>query len=157
MTSKAGQEVIFLVGAGASAEAGVCTSDQITEILTCYGFYSPSPEAAAIENSLRDMQVRIANLLQIRAPEVNFEHIMGTLIELSREEEYRLTPFFAEGDLLVKKLEQKITLTVVIEKLYALLRELLFVRNPVDYLYPLKNFLDLSKPLDFLRLITTCP
>lgn len=144
--------VVFLLGAGASAEAGVCTSKKITEILLNYGSYCPSESSTAIENLLKYIQVRIADYLQVRTSDVNFEYLLGTLMELSRREEYPIVPFLGEGDLLVRKLEEKISLTEVIDKLYALLRELLRIRHPVDYLYPLGTFLNCSKPLDLFTL-----
>lgn len=152
MKNKMKSDIIFLLGAGASVEAGVFTSEKITDILINYGTYCPSENSTAIENLLKYIQVRIADYLQVRASEVNFEYILGTLAELSRKEEYPIVPFLGEGDLLVKKLEERMPLDGVIDKLYALLRELFFVRQPVDYLYPLKDFLNLSKPLDFFTL-----
>ena len=142
----------FILGAGASMEAGVCSSEKITEILVNYGSYCTSEESTAIENLLKYIQVRIADYLQVRASEVNFEYVLGTLVELSKREEYPIVAFLGEGDLLVKKLEQKTSLTAVIDRLYALLRELLFVRHPVDYLNPLGSFVGLYKPLDFFTL-----
>ncbi len=151
-TTKRKSDVIFLFGAGASAEAGVHTSNEITDILVNYGSYCPSENSTAIENLLRYIQVRIADYLEVKASEVNFEYILGTLIELSKRKEYPIVPFLGEGDTLVKKLEEVIPLQEVIYKLYALLRELLFIRKPVDYLNPLKNFLSFSKPLDLFTL-----
>jgi len=150
--NKTKDDIIFLLGAGASVEAGVFTSEKITDILINYGTYCPSVNSTAIENLLKYIQVRIADYLQVPASEVNFEYILGTLSELSRKEEYPIVPFLGEGDFLVKKLEEKMPLNEVIDKLYALLRELFFVRQSVDYLYPLKDFLDFSKPLDFFTL-----
>lgn len=152
MESESNQNVIFLVGAGASVEAGVSTSKKITEILVNYSSYCPSENSAAIENLLRYIQVRIADHLQVRATDVNFEYILGTLVELSRTKEYPIVPLLGEGDLLVRKLEEKVSLTEIVDKLYKLLRETLFIRNPLDYLYPLTNFLELSKPLDLFTL-----
>ena len=152
MNVDVGPQVVFLLGAGASVEAGVSTSDKITEIMVNYGSYCPSAEGTAIENIVKYIQVRIADYLQIRASTVNFEYILGTLIELSRRENQPIVPFLGEGDLLVRKLEQTIPLTRVVEKLYALLRELLFIRQPVDYLHPLQTFLQLCKPLDLFTL-----
>lgn len=145
-------DVIFLFGAGASVEAGVHTSNEITDILVNYGSHCPSENSSQIENLLRYIQVKIADYLQVKASEVNFEYILGTLMELSKKEEYSIVPFLGEGDILVKKLEKVISIQEVIDKLYALLRELLFVRNPVDYLNPLKTFLGFSKPLDVFTL-----
>ena len=152
MNAEMKRNVIFLLGAGASVEAGVCTSEKITEILVNYGSYCPSENSTAIENLLKYIQVKIADFLQVRASDVNFEYILGTLMELVKREEYPIVPLLGEGDTLVKKLEEKISLNEVIDRLFALLRELLFIRNPVDYLYPIKNFLDLSKPLDIFTL-----
>jgi hypothetical protein len=56
-----GPRVVFLLGAGASIEAGVSTSDKITEIMANYGAYCPSAESAAIENLVKYIQVRIAD------------------------------------------------------------------------------------------------
>ena len=142
----------FMLGAGASIEAGVSTSEKITEILVNYGSYCTSEESTAIENLLKYIQVRIGDYLKVRASEVNFEYVLGTLVELSKREEYPIVPFLGEGDLLVRKLEEKTSLTAIIDRLYALLRELLFVRNPVNYLHPLGSFVDLCKPLDFFTL-----
>lgn len=151
-TAKRKNDIIFLLGAGASVEAGVHTSNEITDILVNYGSYCPSENSSLIENLLRYIQVKIADYLQVKASEVNFEYILGTLMELSKKEEYSIVPFFGEGDILVKKLEKVISIQEVIDKLYALLRELLFVRNPVDYLNPLKTFLGVVKPLDVFTL-----
>lgn len=151
-TAKRKNDIVFLFGAGASVEAGVHTSDKITDILVNYGSYCPSENSSAIENLLRYIQVRIADYLQVKASEVNFEYILGTLMELSKKEEYSIVPFLGEGDILVKKLEKVISIREVIDKLYALLRELLFVRNPVDYLSPLKTFLGVAKSLDVFTL-----
>src|SRR4030042_2280226 len=151
-TAKRKNDIIFLLGAGASVEAGVHTSDKITDILVNYGSYCPSENSSTIENLLRYIQVKIADYLQVKASEVNFEYILGTLMELSKKEEYSIVPFLGEGDILVKKLEKVISIQEVIDKLYALLRELLFVRNPVDYLNPLKTFLGVVKPLDVFTL-----
>ena len=151
-TTKRKNDIVFLFGAGASVEAGVHTSDKITDILVNYGSYCPSENSSAIENLLRYIQVRIADYLQVKASEVNFEYILGTLMELSKKEEYSIVPFLGEGDILVKKLEKIISIQEVIDKLYALLRELFFVRNPVDYLNPLKTFLGVAKSLDVFTL-----
>lgn len=151
-TTNRKNDVIFLLGAGASVEAGVHTSDKITDILVNYGSYCPSENSSAIENLLRYIQVKIADYLQVKASEVNFEYILGTLMELSKKEEYSIVPFLGEGDILVKKLEKVISIQEVIDKLYALLRELFFVRNPVDYLNPLKTFLGVANPLDLFTL-----
>lgn len=151
-TAKRKNDVIFLLGAGASVEAGVYTSNEITDTLVNYGSNCPSENSSAIENLLRYIQVKIADSLQVKASEVNFEYILGTLVELSKKEEYSIVPFFGEGDILVKKLEKVIPIQEVIDKLYALLRELLFVRNPVDYLNPLNTFVRVVKPLDVFTL-----
>jgi len=153
VTDSAGeQSVAFLFGAGASAEAGVCTSEKITETLLNYGSYCPSEGSTEIENILKYIQVRIGDYLGIRASEVNFEFLLGTLMELSEREHLPVVPLLGEGDLLVKKLEQKLPLSKVLDKLYALFRELLFITGAVDYLFPLKTFLDLTKPLDMFTL-----
>lgn len=151
-TAKRKNDIIFLLGAGASVEAGVHTSNEVTNILVNYGSYCPSENSSLIENLLRYIQVKIADYLQVKASEVNFEYILGTLMELSKKEEYSIVPFLGEGDILVKKLEKVISIQEVIDKLYALLRELLFVRDPVDYLNPLKTFLGVVKPLDVFTL-----
>ncbi len=152
MKAANGRRAIFLLGAGASVEAGVCTGDQITSILVNYNSYCPSEHGAAIENLLRYIQVRIADYLGVAASEVNFEYILGALVELSRRDEYPIVPFLGEGDNLVKKLERRVPLREVVDKLYALLRELLFLRKPVGYLDPLKDFLTITKPLDLFTL-----
>ena len=146
------KKVVFLTGAGASVEAGVFTSEKITEILVNYSSYCPTDDSVAIENALRYIQLRIADHLQVRAADVNFEYILGALAELVERHKYPVMPLFGEGDSVIKKLEGKLALDDVIGRLYSLLRELLFLRRPVDYLHPLKNFLDLSKPLDFFTL-----
>jgi hypothetical protein len=151
-TGRRKSDVIFLLGAGASVEAGVHTSNEITDILINFGSYCPSENSTAIENLLKYIQVRIADYLQVKASEVNFEYILGTLLELSRKEKYSIVPFLGDGDILIKKLEKVISIQNVIDKLYALLRELFFVRNPVDYLDPLKTFIRFSKPLDLFTL-----
>lgn len=143
---------MFLFGAGASIEAGVLPSDKITEILINYGKYCPSKNSTEIENLLKYIQIRIADYLQVRASEVNFEYILGTLSELSQREAYTVFSFFGEGDELVKKLEKKISLNEVIDKVYSLLRELFSVRYSVNYLYPLKRFIDISTTLDLFTL-----
>ena len=145
-------DIIFLFGAGASSEAGVFTSDKITDILVNYGSNCPNQNSTAIENLLKYIQVLIADFFQVKASEINFEYILGTLIELSKKEEQPTVPFLGEGNLLIKKLEGVISLQDIIDKLNALLRECFFVRNSVDYLYPLNKFLGLSKPLDFFTL-----
>jgi hypothetical protein len=151
-TDRRKSDVIFLLGAGASVEAGVHTSNEITDILVNYGSYCPSENSSAIENLLRYIQVKIADYLQVKASDVNFEYILGTLMELSKKEEYSIVPFLGEGDSLVKKLEKVISVQEVIDKLYALLREMLFVRNSVDYLNPLKTFFGVAKPIDVFTL-----
>lgn len=151
-TIKRKSDVIFLLGAGASVEAGVHTSNEITDILINYGSHCPSENSVAIENVLRHIQVIIADSLQVKASDVNFEYILGLLTELSKRKENPIVPFLGEADTLVRKLEKVVSLQKVINKLYALLRELLFIRNPVDYLNPLKNFLTFSKPLDLFTL-----
>lgn len=151
-TAKRKNDIIFLFGAGASVEAGVHTSDKITDILVNYGSYCPSENSTAIENLLRYIQVRIADHLQVKASDINFEYILGTLMELSKKDEYSIVPFLGEGDILVKKLEKVISIQKVIDKLYALLRELLFVRNPIDYLNPLKTFFGVAQSLDVFTL-----
>jgi len=152
MNTEIKSDIIFLLGAGASIEAGVNSSEKITEILVNYGSYCPSPESTAIENLLKYIQVRIADYLQFRTSQVNFEYILGTLAELSRREKSSIVPFLGEGDLLLKKVEERISLDEVLDKLYALLRELVFIRHSVEYLYPLKDFISLSNPLDLFTL-----
>ncbi len=152
MNDQIKEKVIVLLGAGASAEAGVCTSNEITKILVDYGSYCPSDGSTQIENLLRYVQVRIADYLQVRASQVNFEFLLGTLMELATKSTSPVVPFLGEGDLVVKKVEQAIPLPEIIRKLYALLRELLFIRHPVEHLNPLGQFLDLSKPLDLFTL-----
>ena len=152
MNGQIEEKVIVLLGAGASAEAGACTSEEITKILVDYGSYCPSEGSTQIENLLRYVQVRIADHLQIRASQVNFEFLLGTLMELATKSTSPVVPFLGEGDLVVEKVERVISLPNVIRKLYALLRELLCIRNPVDYLNPLSQLLDLSKPLDLFTL-----
>jgi uncharacterized protein YjaG (DUF416 family) len=95
-TAKRKNDIIFLFGAGASVEAGVHTSDKITDILVNYGSYCPSENSSAIENLSRYIQVKIADYLQVKASEVNFEYILGTLMELSKKEEYSIVPFLGE-------------------------------------------------------------
>jgi len=146
------KKVIFLTGAGASVEAGVCTSEKITEILVNYSSYCPTDDSVAVENALRYVQLRIADHLRVRAADVNFEYILGALAELVERDRYPVMPLFGEGDTVIKKLEGRLALDDVISRLYALLRELLFLRKSVDYLHPLKAFLGLSKPLDFFTL-----
>ena len=152
MNDQIREKVIVLLGAGASAEAGVSTSTEITKMLVDYGSYCPSEGSTQIENLLRYVQVRIADYLGVRAAQINFEFLLGTLMELATKSRSPVVPFLGEGDLLVKKVEQAIPLPEIIRKLYAFLRELLFIRHPVDYLYPLGQLLDLSKPLDVFTL-----
>lgn len=146
------KKIVFLTGAGASVEAGVCTSEKITDILVNYSSYCPTDDSVAVENALRYVQLRIADHLQVRAADVNFEYILGALAELVERDKYPVMPLFGEGDSVIKKLESRLALDDVISRLYALLRELLFLRQPVDYLHPLKAFLGLSKPLDIFTL-----
>jgi len=146
------QEVIFLFGAGASVDAGVPTSNEITDIMLNYGSYCPSRKGIAIENLLKYIQVKVANYFQVKASNVNFEYLLGNLIELSRRNESPTVPLLGDGDTLLKKFEDEIPFNEVIDEMYALLRELLFINRPVDYLYYLKAFLDLSRPLDIFTL-----
>jgi NAD-dependent SIR2 family protein deacetylase len=74
-TGRRKSDVIFLLGAGASVEAGVHTSNKITDILINFGSYCPSENSTAIENLLKYIQVRIADYSQVKASEVNFEYI----------------------------------------------------------------------------------
>lgn len=150
MNRETKRNVIFLLGAGTSSEAGVYTTGKITDILVNYSSYCSSEESVAIENLLKYIQVRIADYMQVRASDINFEFVLGTLMELSKRQEYPVVPLLGDADLIVKKLEQKMPLTRVVDKLYAMLRELLFLRYPVDYLYPLRDFL--KRPLDFFTL-----
>ena len=149
---KTGRKVIFLLGAGASVEAGIHTSNEITDVFTSYGSYCPSEYSTDIENLLRYLQVRIGDYLQIRASEVNFEFLLGALMELARREQYPIVPLLGAGDDLVRKLEQRISLDKVIDKLYVLLRELLSIRRSLKYLYPLKSFLKPWGPLSIFTL-----
>jgi hypothetical protein len=151
-TGKNKGDVIFLLGAGASVEAGVRTSNEITDILINYGSHCPSEHSTTIENLVKYIQVRIADYLQVRTSEVNFELILGTLLELSKKEGYSIASFLGDEDILIKKLEKILSTQEVIDRLYALLRELFFVTNPVDYLDPLKSFMSFSKPLDLFTL-----
>ncbi|MGO9378645.1 MAG: hypothetical protein ACLP29_08840 [Dissulfurispiraceae bacterium] len=144
--------IIFLCGAGVSAEAGIFTSDKITDILINYGSYCPSKNSTFIENLLRYIQVRIADFYQVKASEINFEYLLGTLIELSKKEEYPTIPFLGEGDLLIKKIEGSISLPDIVDSLNALLRECFFVKDSLSYLNPLNSFLDLARPLSFFTL-----
>ncbi len=151
-TGRNKSDVIFLLGAGASVEAGVHTTNEVTDILINYGSYCPSEHSTAIENLVKYIQVKIADYFQVRASEVNFEFILGTLLELSQKEGYSIVPFLGDGDILINKLEKMLSTQEVIDRLYALLRELFFVRNPVGYLDPLKSFMSFSKPLDLFTL-----
>ncbi len=72
-------DVMFLLGAGASVEAGVPSGDEITDMLLKFGSYRRTREGTDIENFLRFIQVRIANHLHVRTSEVNFEYILGVL------------------------------------------------------------------------------
>lgn len=152
MTIDKEKKLIFLFGAGSSIEAGVSSSDSITEVLINYGKYCSSKNSTEIENLLKYIQVRIADYLQIRAAEVNFEYILGTLLELSQREDDSIVAFLGDGDQLIKKLEANISLNEVIDKLYSLLREQFFLRYSVEYLHPLKKFLKISSPLDLFTL-----
>jgi hypothetical protein len=110
MSDQIMKKVIVLLGAGASAEAGVCTSNEITKILVDYSSYCPFEGSIQIENLLRYVQVRIADYLQVRASQVNFELLLGTLTELATRSASPVVPFLGEGDLLLKKVEQVIPL-----------------------------------------------
>lgn len=146
------KKVTFLFGAGASAEAGLPTTGEVTDALLNYSTYCPSDDSHLIENLLRYVQVLIADYLSVRASEVNFEHILGALMELEKRREYPTAPLLGEGDALVKRLENSIPLGEVIDRLYGLLREMLHVEGSCSYLHPLKGFVQQCGPLDLFTL-----
>ncbi|MBI1725227.1 MAG: hypothetical protein HYR52_06290, partial [Candidatus Tectomicrobia bacterium] len=159
-------KVIFLFGAGASVEAGIPTSDRITNILLNYSHWSSSPESKHIENLLRYVQVKIADHLNTFASEINFEYILGALAELSSRSAFAVVPLLGEGDDLVRKIEARLPLRTVLAKLYSLLRELLSHIDSVEYLYPLSsfgNFSNLYRPrfvgheVDGFPSLAACP
>jgi hypothetical protein len=97
MNARRQKDVMFLLGAGASAEGGVHTSDVITDILINYASYCPSQYSTDIENLLKYLQVKIADHLRTRASAVNFEYLLGTLTELAKKGEYPVVPLLGEG------------------------------------------------------------
>lgn len=147
-----GSKVVFLLGAGASKDAGVPIGDEITEILLNYSHYCPSKDGILIENFLRYIQVKIATYRRVSSSEINFEHIIGTIVELSKREDYPIVPLLGEGDSIIEELEKRISLDEVVDKIYALLRELFLTRYPIKYLDKFQDFFDLSKPLDIFTL-----
>ncbi len=152
MSIPAASPVIFLLGAGASVEAGVFTAADVTEVLLNYAEHCPTAGGTDIETLLRYVQVRIADFFRVRTADVNFEQILGALMELSRRNDYPIVPLLGEGDSLIGKVEQTTSLDDIISRLYALLRDLVLVRRPVTYLSPLAEFRRYSHPLDIFTL-----
>jgi hypothetical protein len=146
------RSVIFLLGAGASVEAGLPSSDEITRTLVEYGSHCPDPESTVIENLLRYVQVRIADYLEVRASDVNFEYVLGVLVELCSRQQYAVAPLLGVGDDLVQRLERRIPLSDVVDRLYEVLRELLTLRRSVTYLNPIVDFSRLGRPFDVFTL-----
>jgi hypothetical protein len=144
--------VAFLFGAGASAEADLPTTREATDVFLNYSTHCPSDDSHLVENLLRYIQVLIADYLSVRASEVNFEHILGALMELEKRSEYPTAPLLGEGDALVKRLENRMGLGEVIDRLYGLLREMLHVEGNCSYLHPLKGFVEQYGSLDVFTL-----
>ena len=132
---------IFLFGAGASKQAGIPIGDEITNMLLNYSSYCPSESGIAIENLFRYLQAKIANYLEVKSTEINYELIIGALADLSNREDNITVPFFGEMDPFIRETENTIKLKDILEKFYMLYREILFVKYPPEYLYPLKEFL----------------
>ena len=143
---------IFLFGAGASKQAGIPIGDEITNMLLNYSSYCPSESGIAIENLFRYLQAKIANYLEVKSTEINYELIIGALADLSNREDNITVPFFGEMDPFIRETENTIKLKDILEKFYMLYREILFVKYPPEYLYPLKEFLTKNKPLDIFTL-----
>ena len=84
---------IFLFGAGASKQAGIPIGDEITNMLLNYSSYCPSESGIAIENLFRYLQAKIANYLEVKSTEINYELIIGALADLSNREDNITVPF----------------------------------------------------------------
>ena len=145
-------QVVLLLGAGASAEAGVPTGDEITDTFVNYSRYCDSQDSFHVENTLRYMQVRIAEHMGGRAPDVNFEHLLGVLVELEMRGQYPVAPLLGEGDALVRRLEQQMPIRQLVDDLCALLREVLHVDGPCEHLRPISELVKQHRPLDIFTL-----
>ncbi len=73
-------------------------------------------------------------------------------MELANIKKSAVAPLLGRGDALIQNLEKTKPITEIIDELYALLRELLFIRHSTAYLYPLKDFIDICRPLDIFTL-----
>jgi hypothetical protein len=133
--------VAFLFGAGASIDAGIPPSAGITEIMTSHARYCPSTEGVTLENLVRYLQLRIADHLGLRTEDINFEYILGALSEIITRSDSPLLPILGDVDTIIQRIGAKLSLEHAEDTLFALRRELLTIRKPVNYLHDLADFI----------------
>ncbi len=108
--------------------------------MTNYARYCPSPEGVALEHLVRYIQLRVADSLRTRVTSVNFELVLGAVSEALTRGRSPTAPIFGDIDAVLARMNDKLSLETALNKLYALLRELLTIRSPIDYLAPIKSF-----------------
>lgn len=135
-------KIIWLFGAGISRPYGVASSDQITETILNYSKYCPSDNSTRIENLLRNLHVKIALSRDTKTDNVNFEDLLGALLDLVSGSMSPLASFDQQESKIIAELTQGTSLANIYSKMYLLLREMIIHDNSFT---KLENFDELLR------------
>lgn len=134
-------KTIFLLGAGASVEAGIAVTSDITRQILEYDQLCPSQSSKQVEQVLHYIRVQVASQLAIRVSDVNFEHIVGCLADLVRMRNSPHPTLLGATDPVFDRLSTGLNLERVYENLFALLRHSMIPTKPFDYMLRLGSLL----------------
>lgn len=145
--------VVVLLGAGASIEAGVPATGEITRLLAEFSHHFDDDDAVNIENLIRHVQVRVGTFRGLPASLVDFELTLGALAELAHNQLSVAFSLFTNDDPVLGAASQESQLLDRVNRMFAIVRSLMDV-PPESGAY-LDSLLDLrpaGRPLDVFTL-----
>ncbi len=146
------KRLAVILGAGASAEAGVPTAVALTRRLESISAALPDGQARQFENLFRATQARLAHEQDEAASSLDFEAVLGTLIEIATGQVSLPQSLFGMPEQMLRDWIESDELLPVIQRVFGIVREQFdFDQSRCSYLEPLVRLAPRAK-LDIFTL-----
>ncbi|MFC2019893.1 SIR2 family protein [Chloroflexota bacterium] len=140
-------ELVFLLGAGASVKAGV--PDTFRFVKEFQQSISDSQTRKTIDKIISKLKVWKQKVAKTSA--IDIELLLETLIKLDERKNEPLLEFFKDGKFILDRYSEK---QPIIDKLKDFIRSKAIIesRKKIQYLDPLRGFIEQHRPLDIVSL-----
>lgn len=137
-----GPRIALLLGAGASAEAGVPTVAKLTALLESLSRDLPDAGATTVESIFHAARLRVATARGVPPTQIDFEAAVGVLAELAADRVTESSALFVLNEQVIDAAVRSGELRPAIERIFALIRSQMDTTpERTAYLDPLIGFL----------------